>query len=52
MDKLKARGTSIWFMVAHHDGHGYVKKKNREFAFDAKVLFINRCVMSEPPPGK
>ena len=52
MHKLKAQGAPKWFMVAHHDCHGCVKKKNRDFAFDARLLFFSRCLMSEAPLGK
>jgi dipeptidyl aminopeptidase/acylaminoacyl peptidase len=51
MDKLRAQGTPTWFMVATDEGHGYVKKKNRDVSFDAEVLFINRCLISDAPFG-
>jgi hypothetical protein len=28
--------------MANDEGHGYAKKKNRDFLFDAEVLFIQR----------
>jgi len=52
MDKLRAQGTPIWFMVANDEGHGYAKKRNRDFAFDAEVLFIKQCLMSDTPLEK
>ncbi len=52
LDTLRAQGTPLWFMVANDEGHGYVKKKNRDFSFDAEVLFINRCLLSDTPSGK
>jgi len=42
LDKLNAQGTSTWFLMANDEGHGYAKKKNRDFLFDAEVLFIQR----------
>jgi dipeptidyl aminopeptidase/acylaminoacyl peptidase len=48
IDKLKAQGTPTWFLMANDEGHGYAKKKNRDFAFDAEVLFVDRCLFKEP----
>jgi len=42
LDKLRAQGTPTWFLMANDEGHGYAKKKNRDFLFDAEVLFIQR----------
>ena len=42
LDKLNAQGTPTWFLMANDEGHGYAKKKNRDFLFDAEVLFIQR----------
>jgi dipeptidyl aminopeptidase/acylaminoacyl peptidase len=45
IDKLKAQGTPTWFLVANDEGHGYAKKKNRDFLFDAEVLFVDHCLL-------
>jgi len=45
LDKLNAQGTPTWFLMANDEGHGYAKKKNRDFLFDAEVLFIQRYLM-------
>jgi dipeptidyl aminopeptidase/acylaminoacyl peptidase len=45
VDKLKAQGTPTWFLMANDEGHGYAKKKNRDFLFDAEVLFIEQCLL-------
>jgi dipeptidyl aminopeptidase/acylaminoacyl peptidase len=42
LDKLNAQGTPTWFLMANDEGHGYAKKKNRDFLFDAEILFIER----------
>jgi len=47
IDKLNEQGTPTWLMVANDEGHGYAKKKNRDFLFDAEVLFIDRCLLDE-----
>ena len=49
IDRLKAQGTPTWFLVANDEGHGYAKKKNRDFLFDAEVLFIDQCLINDMP---
>jgi dipeptidyl aminopeptidase/acylaminoacyl peptidase len=52
IDKLNAQGTSTWFLLANDEGHGYAKKKNRDFLFDAEVLFIDQCLLNNMRDGK
>jgi dipeptidyl aminopeptidase/acylaminoacyl peptidase len=52
IDKLEAQGTPTWFLMANDEGHGYVKQKNRDFLFDAEVLFIEQCLLNGMPTGK
>jgi dipeptidyl aminopeptidase/acylaminoacyl peptidase len=47
IDKLNAQGTPTWFTVANDEGHGYAKKKNRDFLFDAETLFIDQCLIND-----
>ncbi len=49
LDKLNAQGTPTWFMMANDEGHGYAKKKNRDFLFDAEVLFVERYLLDGMP---
>lgn len=42
VDKLNAQGTKTWFLIANDEGHGYAKKKNRDFLFNAEVAFISQ----------
>src|SRR5215469_3793298 len=50
LDKLNAQGTPTWFMMANDEGHGYAKKKNRDFLFDAEVLFVQKYLLDMPNP--
>jgi len=52
IDKLNAQGTPNWFLVANDEGHGYAKKKNRDFLFNAQVLFIDRCLLNDMDTGR
>jgi dipeptidyl aminopeptidase/acylaminoacyl peptidase len=45
LDKLNAQGTPTWFMMANDEGHGYAKKTNRDFLFDAEVMFIRKYLL-------
>jgi dipeptidyl aminopeptidase/acylaminoacyl peptidase len=45
IDQLNAQGTPTWFLVANDEGHGYAKKQNRDFMFDAEILFIERYLL-------
>jgi dipeptidyl aminopeptidase/acylaminoacyl peptidase len=47
IDQLNAQGTPTWFLAANDEGHGYAKKKNRDFLFDAEVLFVDRCLLND-----
>ncbi len=49
IDKLEAQGTPTWFLVANDEGHGYAKKKNRDFMFDAEAAFIDDCLLNAVP---
>jgi len=46
LDKLNAQGTKTWFLMANDEGHGYAKKKNNDFLFDAEVLFIQKYLLN------
>jgi dipeptidyl aminopeptidase/acylaminoacyl peptidase len=52
VDKLRAQGTPTWFLMANDEGHGFAKKKNRDFAFDAEVLFIDQCLFKDIATGR
>lgn len=46
LDKLNAQGTPTWFLMANDEGHGYAKKKNNDFLFDATVMFIETYLLN------
>jgi dipeptidyl aminopeptidase/acylaminoacyl peptidase len=52
IDKLEAQGTPTWFLIANDEGHGYVKKKNRDLLFDTEVLFIDQCLLNGVAAGR
>ena len=47
LDKLNAQGTPTWFLMANDEGHGYAKKKNQDFLFDAEVMFVKKYLLDQ-----
>lgn len=47
LDKLNAQGTPTWFLLANDEGHGYAKKKNQDFLFDAEVMFVKTYLLEQ-----
>jgi len=47
LDKLNAQGTPTWFLMANDEGHGYAKKKNQDFLFDAETMFVKSCLLEQ-----
>jgi dipeptidyl aminopeptidase/acylaminoacyl peptidase len=45
VDKLKAQSTPTWFLMANDEGHGYAKKKNVDFLFNAEVMFVEQYLL-------
>jgi len=45
VDKLKAQDTPTWFLMANDEGHGYAKKKNVDFLFNAEVMFVEQYLL-------
>lgn len=39
-DAVKARGGSVWYVLAKDEGHGFVKKANADYQFAATALFL------------
>jgi dipeptidyl aminopeptidase/acylaminoacyl peptidase len=39
-DAVKAKGGTVWFVMAKDEGHGFVKKANADYQFAATILFL------------
>ena len=44
---LREQGTTVWYMNALNEGHGYRKKENRDIYQQATVLFLRQHLVSE-----
>ncbi len=45
VNTLKKHDTPVWFLMANDEGHGFAKKKNADFLFYAKVLFMQEFLL-------
>jgi dipeptidyl aminopeptidase/acylaminoacyl peptidase len=41
----RGNGTPVWYLMAKDEGHGFVKKKNRDFLFCATVAFVKEYLL-------
>ena len=50
---VRRHRTPVWYLVATDEGHGFVKKPNRDFEFYVTVQFVKTCLLSadRPPSG-
>ena len=42
---VRKNGTPVWYLMAKDEGHGFGKKKNRDFLFYSTVLFIKEYLL-------
>ena len=43
--KIKSSNSNVWFLVGKDEGHGFAKKKNRDFQMYATVLFMQKFLL-------
>jgi dipeptidyl aminopeptidase/acylaminoacyl peptidase len=46
---VRKGSTPVWFLMANDEGHGFAKRKNRDFQFYAELMFIERYLLSPRP---
>ena len=42
---VRANGVPVWSLIAEDEGHGFAKKANADYAFYARVLFLERFLL-------
>lgn len=42
---IRKNGTPVWYLMASDEGHGFAKKKNRDFLFYSSVLFVKEYLL-------
>ena len=48
VEGIRQSGTPVWFLVAADEGHGFVKKNNRDYQFAATVMFVKQYLLDQP----
>ena len=43
---VRGSGQDVWYLLARDEGHGFAKKKNRDFLLYAKVMFVRRHLLN------
>lgn len=43
---VRKNGTPVWYLMAKDEGHGFVKKSNRDFQFYATLLFTRANLLN------
>jgi dipeptidyl aminopeptidase/acylaminoacyl peptidase len=44
-DVVRKNKTPVWYLLAKDEGHGFRKKKNRDFQFYATVMFVREYLL-------
>jgi dipeptidyl aminopeptidase/acylaminoacyl peptidase len=42
---VRKNGTPVWWLLAKDEGHGFAKKKNRDYQFYATVMFVKEYLL-------
>jgi len=42
---VRQNGTPVWWLMAKDEGHGFAKKKNADYQFDATVMFVKEYLL-------
>ncbi|MEJ6022179.1 S9 family peptidase [Ramlibacter sp. PS4R-6] len=42
---LRKSDTPVWFLMANDEGHGFAKRRNRDFQFYAEILFMEQYLL-------
>jgi dipeptidyl aminopeptidase/acylaminoacyl peptidase len=48
---VRGSGQDVWYLLAKDEGHGFAKKKNRDFLLYAKVMFIRQHLLAGGAAG-
>jgi len=42
---VRQNGTPVWWLLAKDEGHGFAKKKNRDYQFYATIMFVKEFLL-------
>jgi dipeptidyl aminopeptidase/acylaminoacyl peptidase len=43
---VRKGNTPVWFLMANDEGHGFAKRRNRDFQFYSELMFIERYLLA------
>lgn len=44
VQRVRANGTSVWYLLADNEGHGFTRRENADYLFAANVLFLKQVM--------
>lgn len=44
-DAIRKNGGPVWFLVGEDEGHGFTKKRNRDYLFASTVIFVKQHLL-------
>ena len=47
VEVVRKNGTPVWWLLAKDEGHGFAKKKNRDYQFYATVMFVKQYLLKQ-----
>ena len=47
VERVKANGKPVWYLMAKDEGHGFAKKGNVDYQFYATVMFVRQHLLSQ-----
>lgn len=47
VEKIRENDTTVWYLLAKDEGHGFRKKTNRDFYTNAVVLFLQTHLLDK-----
>jgi dipeptidyl aminopeptidase/acylaminoacyl peptidase len=42
---VRKTDTPVWFLMANDEGHGFAKRRNRDFQFYSEILFMEQFLL-------
>lgn len=45
VEVVRKNGTPVWWLLGKNEGHGFGKKKNRDFQFYATIVFVKQYLL-------
>jgi dipeptidyl aminopeptidase/acylaminoacyl peptidase len=49
VQKVRANGVPVWYLMADNEGHGFARKNNVDFSFYATVKFLEANLLGDRP---